>query len=198
MLRGVAILFVLLNHVNMRLRIGGVPYGQALPRQVLDTLVWSGQYGVQMFFAVSGFLITSASLRRWGSLPALRLGVFYQLRFARIAPPLLLLLAVLWALDRVGSPWFVVPQRLGGVGAALSAALTFHVNVLEARRGYLPASWDVLWSLSVEEVFYLGFPVACLWLRRGRSRILLLTAFVAIGPIARTILGRGRLGCHRA
>jgi peptidoglycan/LPS O-acetylase OafA/YrhL len=66
LLRGGAISFVSMNHVNMRLLLGHVPYGQSLPHQMLSTLVWSAQYGVQIFFAVSGFLITSASLRRWG------------------------------------------------------------------------------------------------------------------------------------
>jgi peptidoglycan/LPS O-acetylase OafA/YrhL len=187
LLRGAAIFFVLMNHVNMRLVLGHVPYGQALPHQVLSTLVWSAQYGVQIFFAVSGFLITSTSLRRWGSPAGVRPREFYLLRFARIAPLLILLLVILVALHCVGFPWFVVPRRMGGLGPALFAALTFHINVLEAHRGYLPGNWDVLWSLSVEEAFYLLFPVVCLWLGRGRWLILLLIAFVAIGPFARTI-----------
>jgi peptidoglycan/LPS O-acetylase OafA/YrhL len=188
LLRGAAIFFVLMNHVNMRLLLGHVPYGQALPHQVLSTLVWSAQYGVQMFFAVSGFLITSTSLRRWGSPAAVRPREFYLLRFARIAPLLILLLVILVALHCIGLPWFVVPGRMGGLGPALFAALTFHINVLEAHRGYLPGNWDVLWSLSVEEAFYLFFPVVCLWLGRGRWLNLLLIALVAIGPFARTII----------
>ncbi|HEX8776597.1 MAG TPA: acyltransferase family protein, partial [Rhodanobacter sp.] len=49
---------------------------------------------------------------------------------------------------------------------ALLAALSLHLNWYEGRTGYLPGSWDVLWSLSIEEAFYLGFPLACLLLRR--------------------------------
>jgi peptidoglycan/LPS O-acetylase OafA/YrhL len=188
LLRGAAIFFVLMNHVNMRLLLGHVPYGQTLPHQLLSTLVWSAQYGVQVFFAVSGFLITSTSLRRWGSPAGIRPREFYLLRFARIAPLLILLLVILVALHCIGLPWFVVPERMGGLGPALFAALTFHINVLEAHRGYLPGNWDVLWSLSVEEAFYLFFPIVCLWLGRGRWLILLLIAFVSIGPFARTIL----------
>ena len=42
-----------------------------------------------------------------------------------------------------------------------------YLNWYEGYTGhYLPAGWDVLWSLSIEEVFYIGFPVACLLLRR--------------------------------
>jgi peptidoglycan/LPS O-acetylase OafA/YrhL len=67
------------------------------------------------------------------------------------------------------------------------AALTFHLNVLEAQSGYLPGNWDVLWSLSVEETFYLAFPIVCLWLGRGRALPILLAALVITGPFARTM-----------
>ena len=188
LLRGAAIFFVLMNHVNMRLRIGHVSYGQGLPPQLLSALVWNAQYGVQIFFAVSGFLITSTSLRRWGTPSGMRPRDFYLLRFARIAPLLLLLLAVLVLLHFTQSKWFFVQERVGGLGWALFAALTFHVNVLEAHRGYLPGNWDVLWSLSVEETFYLIFPLVCLWLGRGRWLLVLLAACVIVGPFARTVL----------
>lgn len=113
---------------------------------------------------------------------------FYLLRFARIAPLLFLLLAALVLLHFTQSKWFHVPERVGGLGRALFAALTFHMNVLEARRGYLPGNWDVLWSLSVEETFYLVFPLVCLWLGRGRWLFVLLAALVIVGPFARTML----------
>ena len=65
LIRGLAILFVLMNHVNMQLLFAHVPYTKGLPAQLVFSLVWNGQYGVQMFFAVSGFLITATSIRRW-------------------------------------------------------------------------------------------------------------------------------------
>lgn len=92
-----------MNHVNMRLCSAGVPYTEGLPDQLLHSLVRSGQFGVQMFFAVSGFLITSTTLRRWGSLSKVNPGDFYLLRIARIAPLLLLLLAVLSAIHEQAS-----------------------------------------------------------------------------------------------
>jgi peptidoglycan/LPS O-acetylase OafA/YrhL len=190
-LRGLAILFVLMNHVNMRLFIAKIPYTHGIPDQLVSSLVWNGQYGVQMFFAVSGFLITSTSLRRWGSLSSLNVGDFYALRFARIAPLLFLLLTVLSALHAAGLEDFVVSANTGGLGRALLAALTFHVNVLEARRGYLPGNWDILWSLSVEEMFYLFFPPICWLLGRGKLLIALLLVFVVLGPFARTALAHG-------
>jgi len=55
LLRGLAIVFVLMNHVNMRLLEAKVPYTAGMAPQLEMSLVWNGQFGVQMFFAVSGF-----------------------------------------------------------------------------------------------------------------------------------------------
>jgi peptidoglycan/LPS O-acetylase OafA/YrhL len=191
LLRGLAIFFVLMNHVNMRLVLAKVPYREGLPQQIVTPLFWNGQLGVQMFFAVSGFLITSITIKRWGSLSDVSLRGFYLMRFARIAPLLFLLLAVLSVLHFSGFEDFVVSAKTGGLGRALFAALTFHINVLEARRGYLPGNWDVLWSLSVEEVFYLGFPVIARVFGQGKIFVGILLGFVALGPLARTILAHG-------
>ncbi len=190
-LRGLAIGFVLMNHVNMRLFLAKIPYTQSLPDQLASSLVWNGQYGVQMFFAVSGFLITSTSIRRWGSLAKVSIKDFYVLRFARIAPLFLLLLTILCVLHAAGLKDFVVSATTGGLPRALLAALTFQVNWLEARRGYLPGSWDILWSLSVEEMFYLFFPLVCCLLGRGRLLVALLLGFVILGPFARTVIAGG-------
>jgi peptidoglycan/LPS O-acetylase OafA/YrhL len=191
LLRGLAIFFVLMNHVNMRLLFAHIPYTQGLPQQLVSALVWNGQRGVQIFFAISGFLITSTTLRRWGSLRDTSLRGFYLMRFARIAPLLVLLLIVLSALHLQHVHNFVVKPETGGLPRALLAALTFHVNVLEAHRGYLPGNWDILWSLSVEEMFYLFFPLAARFLGRGKLFVVLLFAFIVAGPFARTILSHG-------
>ena len=187
LLRGLAIFFVLMNHINMRLLFAHVPYTKGLPPQLTYSLVWNGQFGVQIFFAVSGFLITSMSLRRWGTISRVKIRDFYQLRFARIAPLLMLLLAILSALHLAHVKNFIVSPKAGGLGRALIAALTFHINLLEARRDYLPGNWDILWSLSVEEMFYLFFPLACLLFRRTRALIIPLLAFIIIGPFARSV-----------
>jgi peptidoglycan/LPS O-acetylase OafA/YrhL len=190
-LRGLAIFFVLMNHVNMRLFLAKLPYAHGLPAQLTSSLVWNGQRGVQMFFAVSGFLITSTSLRRWDSLSRVNVRDFYLLRLARIAPLLVLLLIVLSTLHFAQLDDFIVSSKTGGLGRAILAALSFHINVLEARRGYLPASWDILWSLSIEETFYFFFPLACVLLGRGKLLIAVLLAFVILGPFGRTVLAHG-------
>jgi peptidoglycan/LPS O-acetylase OafA/YrhL len=186
LLRGLAILLVLLNHVNMRLFGAKIPYLEHLPPQLATSIAWNGQYGVQIFFAVSGFLITATTLRRWRSPANVSLRDFYLLRFARIGPLLLLLLAVLSTLHLANIDGFIVSTETGGLGRALLAALTFHINLLEAHRGYLPPSWDILWSLSVEEMFYLFFPLACRLFRRTRYLLIPLFLFVVLGPLVRS------------
>jgi peptidoglycan/LPS O-acetylase OafA/YrhL len=187
LLRSLAILFVLLNHVNMRLFLAHIPYNRGLPSQLMASLIWNGQRGVQIFFVVSGFLITSTTLRRWSVFSARSVREFYQLRFARIAPLLLLLLALLSVLHAAGFHDYVVDEKTGGLGRALLAALSLHTNVLEASRGYLPGNWDVLWSLSVEEMFYLFFPLLVWLLGRRKLLVAVLLVFVVLGPFARTL-----------
>ncbi len=185
LLRGLSILFVLMNHVNMRLLFAHVPYTKGLPHQLVSSLVWNGQQGVQIFFVLSGFLITSTSIRRWSAPAALNIRSFYLLRFARIAPLMLLVLLILSTLHVAHVPNYVISKKIG-LSRALLAALTFHINVLEATRGYLPGNWDILWSLSVEEMFYLFFPLIAHAFRRIRFLIPLLLLFIIAGPFFRT------------
>lgn len=188
MLRGVSILLVILLHFQLRVSLEPSASAGALPRALWLMLCRNGNEGVRIFFVISGFLITSTALGRWGSLPALDVAGFYRLRLARIAPPLLSLLLVLSVLHFVGADGYVIDARVGYTRALL-AALTFHVNWLEASRSlYLPASWDVLWSLAVEEVFYLFFPLLCALYRWRRVGDALLLASVALGAVVRVWL----------
>jgi peptidoglycan/LPS O-acetylase OafA/YrhL len=98
---------------------------------------------------------------------------------------MILLLCVLCGLSLAGVKHFVVKDETGGLGRALVAALTFHVNYLEATRGYLPGSWDILWSLSVEEMFYLFFPLVATTLRKKWMLVGLLAVLMVAGPFAR-------------
>jgi peptidoglycan/LPS O-acetylase OafA/YrhL len=191
LLRGFSILAVVLLHSNLRLFFSGHPIWPLVPRWLFPSLFLQGDNGVTVFFAISGFLITLTSLHRFGSLARMRARSFYRIRFARIAPLLLLVLVVLSVLHLAHAGGFRIPASQTALSRALLAALTFHLNWLEAAHGYLPANWDVLWSLSVEEMFYLFFPLVCLALLRTRrgmpAFVVLLLLFVAMGPFARSL-----------
>ena len=186
-LRGLCILAVVLHHINIRIRLDKAPLGLLFGGRPGGVLFWSGYYGVRVFFVISGFLIAGWSLKRWGTLDKLNLPQFYSMRFARIVPCLIGLLLLLSILHVAGAPRFVINRPHQSLPRALFAALTFHSNWLEAKTGYLPAAWDVLWSLSVEEVFYLAFPLLCRILRKQLLLILVLVGFVVIGPIERVL-----------
>jgi peptidoglycan/LPS O-acetylase OafA/YrhL len=188
-LRGACVLLVVLHHINLRFLLNHFAVQHALPARMELVFFWSGYYAVIAFFVISGFLITGLSLRRWGSLGSVSIGSFYRMRFARIVPCLLLLLVILSALHLTGAADFTIRPERSTLGRALAAALTFHVNWLEGHHGYLPAGWDVLWSLSVEEAFYIVFPLTAVLLRSERPFLLLLGVLVIIGPINRTLLG---------
>ena len=185
-LRGLAILSVLVLHFQLAYNLLKSPLGRLLPAPYLSNLVWNGNYGVTVFFVISGYLITSTSLRRFGSLSGVLAKVFYAYRFARIVPCLVLVLAVISGLAAAGVSIFrdegAVPLWLADL-----SVLTFWHNILMAKFGYFNYCLNIFWSLSVEEVFYLAFPVLCLVLRRTRWVMLVWLAAIVGGPIYRSM-----------
>ncbi|MBN3565577.1 acyltransferase family protein [Burkholderia cenocepacia] len=188
LLRGVSILLVLLHHFNIAYPLRDTALARVLGWDTIHAIVRNGNYGVTMFFAISGYLITSNARRRWGSLGALDVRAFYVSRIARIVPCLLLLLALVNGLAAAGVPIFTnhAPQ-----GIAVSywlvnlASLTFWMNVLIGAYGWVNYALGVLWSLSVEEVFYLSFPLLCIALRRDTRLFAFWLLIAAIGPVYR-------------
>jgi peptidoglycan/LPS O-acetylase OafA/YrhL len=65
------------------------------------------------------------------------------------------------------------------------ASLTFWMNVLIGARGWVNYPLGVLWSLSVEEVFYLSFPILCLALRRESRLLAFWAVIIIVGPLYR-------------
>ena len=186
-LRGLSIFAVVVHHINLRIPLKKTVVAHWLPRQVVSDLGWNGYNGVIVFFAISGFLITATCFRRWGDLSRVRPKAFYRFRFARIAPCLLALLAFLSILHLLHVPWYTIKAEQCSLSRAVFAALTCHINWLEAQRGYLPANWDVLWSLSNEEMFYLLFPLLCTLSRKRTVLVSVLLCFVLAGPFARVL-----------
>jgi peptidoglycan/LPS O-acetylase OafA/YrhL len=179
---------VVWHHIHLRFVLNHVDVDDVLPKELNQVLFWSGYYAVITFFVISGFLITSLSLRRWGRLGNVATKRFYAMRIARIVPCLLLLLGILVGLHWSGAADFTIRPERASLGRALVAALTFHINWLEGHHGYLPGGWDVLWSLSIEETFYLLFPLVCVLLRSERLLLLPLLGLIIAGPVSRVLL----------
>jgi len=158
-LRGIAIILVILNHIGIRIPLAKTALAGFVPARVLQDLNYNGYEAVFVFFVISGFLITRRSLERWGSLRAVPLREFYLRRGARILPCLLALVGVLALLHVMRVDHFVIERPQQSLPGAVTAALGLYLNWYEGITGYLPGNWDILWSLSIEEVFYLGFPL---------------------------------------
>ena len=187
-LRGLSILLVIFNHIGIRIPLAHSALAGVLPAWILSVLNWRGYEAVFVFFVISGFLITGMSLRRWGSLDRIGIGGFYARRFARIAPLLVTVVLVLSVLDLAGVPDYVIRHSNQSLPGAIWAALGLHLNWYEGRTNWLPGGWDVLWSLSIEEVFYLGFPIIALVTRRVWVLLPLLVLLALSLPFSRDAL----------
>jgi peptidoglycan/LPS O-acetylase OafA/YrhL len=200
LLRGISILLVVLDHLTMRFAPKNGVLGAVLPERVIDGLFTHGYEAVFIFFVISGFLIASNALTSWYSLDRIDLRAFYARRFARIVPSLLALVAVLCVLDLLRVDNYVIDQPGQSLAGASSSALGLYLNWYEGHtRHYLPGSWDVLWSLSIEEVFYLAFPVLCLLLKRQWLLIPCVLALAASLPWTRAhALAGGELWQQKA
>ena len=181
-LRGMSILLVILNHVGIRIPLKKTALASIFPATFLSDLNYNGYEAVFIFFVISGFLITRRAQERSGNLRRIALREFYVRRAARILPCLIALVTVLAALHLCGSANYVIAKPGQSLPGAVFATLGLHLNWYEGANGYLPGNWDVLWSLSIEEVFYLGFPLLCLACGGTRWFVAILAALVLSMP----------------
>lgn len=185
LVRGASILLVVIHHMALRIPLDQTGLAAVLPRRLLLALKWNGYNAVFLFFVVSGFLITGNAIARWGALGRIDIRAFYARRLARIAPCLAVLLVVLSLLHWAQIPYFTISRPDQSLPRAIVAALGLHLNWYEGQTGYLPGGWDVLWSLSIEEVFYLGFPLVCvLTARFPKARTIAFAALALSLPIS--------------
>jgi peptidoglycan/LPS O-acetylase OafA/YrhL len=168
-LRAISVVFVLFGHLV------GTRY---FP--VHDFQFTVGELGVRVFFVISGFLITSLLLNeiaRDGSISLLR---FYFRRSMRIFPAFYSMIAVIALLAHFD----VISLRPYDLLAAVTYTTNYHPD-----RAY---SLNHLWSLAVEEQFYLMWPALLLLLGRGRA-LFIAALFVLITPVVREATARGYL-----
>ncbi|WP_395741446.1 acyltransferase family protein [Prosthecobacter sp.] len=139
--RAVAILIVFLSHAGL-------------------SHVVPGLFGVTVFFFLSGYLITTLLRMECEKHGRANLLQFFLRRTLRILPPFYLILGLIALLTACG-----VLQG-GFQGQALTAQALFAANYWEIGGGVQPPGTEVLWSLAVEEHFYLVFPFFYLAMRR--------------------------------
>jgi peptidoglycan/LPS O-acetylase OafA/YrhL len=167
-LRAIAVLSVLAFHAQLKLQGGFV--------------------GVDIFFVISGFLITQI-LHREISAGRFSYLAFWERRLRRLLPAL----AVMTLSTAVGSYFLLLPWDLKDLGGALIAQPLLIVNLYYwqvVKRGYFSEPPEVrpllhTWSLGVEEQFYLLFPLFLFWLLgRGGSRAKLRFGLWTLGGIS--------------
>ncbi|HET9492773.1 MAG TPA: acyltransferase, partial [Chloroflexia bacterium] len=169
-LRAVAVIAVLLYHAGLPLFAGGF-------------------LGVEVFFVISGFLITSLLLAEWNANGRIDLPAFWLRRARRLLPAVYTLVVVVLVVAVVFLPEEV--SMLRGDGAA---AFTYVTNwyLIFNERSYFeamgrPSMLLHLWSLAVEEQFYLVWPPVLALLLRFRRRGAIL-AVVLAGAAASSLL----------
>jgi peptidoglycan/LPS O-acetylase OafA/YrhL len=161
-LRAVSIGLVLLGHLSGTRRFPAWIH----PPAMLANL------GVRVFFVISGFLITAPLLKKWTETGNINLRRFYLRRILRLSPPFYLYLAVLLLLVSLGR----VTVGRGDLLHAFTYTMNYHH----------PHSWPVghLWSLAVEEQFYLLWPLVIL-LCQPAGAMKLAGAVLVLAPFIR-------------
>ncbi|WP_237320745.1 acyltransferase family protein [Streptomyces sp. JJ36] len=136
-----------------------------------------GYVGVDVFFVISGFLITGVLLRELERSGTLSLRRFYARRMRRLLPLTVVVLSTVVLL----ASWLMSPVQRKGVFEDVIASALYVVNWQQAQQAvdYSAAGTEAspvqhFWSLAVEEQFYLVWPLVllavCWWCRRGRRR----------------------------
>ncbi|GAA2276975.1 SGNH hydrolase domain-containing protein [Glycomyces scopariae] len=154
-LRAFAVLAVIASHIGFYYSEGGF-------------------IGVDVFFVISGFLITSLLLREIDRTGRVSIAGFYARRAVRLLPAAALVLAATLA-----AAWFWLPRtRLPGIATDAAAAALNVVNLRLASEGtdYLnaeavPSPLQHFWSLAVEEQFYIVWPLLMLGMAALAARI---------------------------
>lgn len=155
-LRGIAVLFVVLFHATIR-GFGG------------------GFIGVDVFYVLSGFLITGLLLRELETTGTISLAKFYARRVRRLLPAASLVLVVTLVASIIMLPPLLIPDIAKDVAAAALYVSNMRF-ALQATDYFAPVGTPSpilhFWSLGIEEQFYLFWPALVLpswWLRLPRS-----------------------------
>jgi peptidoglycan/LPS O-acetylase OafA/YrhL len=151
--------------------------------------VWGGFLGVESFFALSGYLITSLLVAEWLATGRISLATFWMRRARRLLPALFLVLVAVLAYTAI-----FLPEEARGLRDDALAATFYIMNwhLIWSGQSYFdpltrPSLLQHVWSLAIEEQFYLLWPLLFMagarWLRA--TGLLILTL---LGVVASTLL----------
>ena len=136
-----------------------------------------GGLGVTIFFFLSGFLITTLLRQEFAQTSDVSVKAFYMRRFLRLGPPLLLTLLIAYSLVLAGvHPGGATVQ---GFLAQMFYFANYFALFFDPGSTQVPYGTGILWSLAVEEHFYLVFPIVFLLLARRLSARRMAALFLA-------------------
>jgi len=146
-IRAISVLLVVLAHSG---------FGTIVP----------GGLGVTIFFFLSGYLITTLLLAEIERVGKIAISNFYARRIFRLAPALLITLAIAYGLTYSG----LLPGQitLEGLTAQILYFANYFIIFFDPSANEMPAGTGILWSLAIEEHFYIFFPLfIALFVRKG-------------------------------
>jgi len=148
-----------------------------------------GWLGVQMFFVFSGYLITGILLRMKAKMPAREYFLkFYTRRFFRIFPLYYFYLFLILGLAMWGISASYKIKMMNVVVDQIGYAFLYVYNFFSAYRGFNSSPFlDHLWSLSVEEQFYIFWPLLIFFVDEKYLKKLFLAGIIA-GPVFRIVI----------
>ena len=166
-LRAVAVILVFLAHY----------YHGSAQGALFERVAYHGGFGVIIFFVLSGYLITHLLLVEESSQGTISIPLFYARRALRILPPLVVFLCFLFAASKAGAVH--VPA------IDFAAGMLFFRNFAGHSR-----ETGHLWTLAIEEQFYLAWPLILVFLRHRRARLLFCLAIVVGSPFWRVLVSK--------
>ena len=176
-------------------RLGGldglraIAVGMVLCYHLFPGSLPGGYLGVDVFFAISGFLITTLLLHEHRHTGHLALGAFWRRRARRLLPALVLVLTVSTSLALL-----VDRDLLVGIGRQLAGAALFVSNWTSIAGGADYFAFDTpelfrnTWSLAIEEQFYIVLPLLLLVIFRLRGRLPRALPFIALGATSAILM----------